>query len=181
MNFWISNGEYVHSKFFFNWSGCWTWSQLSGHVDITFPSLNMKIRSRFLPMIILPRVCNKALSIGICLTLLLSVMLVSLNCLMLIFFVISIKAWVWFNKVWTSTEFWMSSSVNWCSVLLLSLISASLSDISIALFSEELVGVSNSIVLAGSDVMIPDSALGRLVTYLLSGLSVLSAASMSLS
>ena len=141
----------------------------------------MKIRSRFLPMIILPRVCNKALSIGICLTLLLSVMLVSLNCLMLIFFVISIKAWVWFNKVWTSTEFWMSSSVNWCSVLLLSLISASLSDISIALFSEELVGVSNSIVLAGSDVMIPDSALGRLVTYLLSGLSVLSAASMSLS
>lgn len=141
----------------------------------------MKIRSRFLPMIILPRVCNKALSIGICLTLLLSVMLVSLNCLMLIFFVISIKAWVWFNKVWTSTEFWMSSSVNWCSVLLLSLISASLSDISIALFSEELVGVSNSIVLAGSDLMIPDSALGRLVTYLLSGLSVLSAASMSLS
>jgi hypothetical protein len=61
------------------------------------------------------------------------------------------------------------------------LISASLSDISIALFSEELVGVSNSIVLAGSDLMIPDSALGRLVTYLLSGLSVLSAASMSLS
>ncbi len=44
------------------------------------------------------------------------------------------------------------------------LISASLSDISVALFSEELVGVSNSIVLAGSDLMIPDSALGRLVT-----------------